>query len=118
MDLVGVLLLLVVVAVLVSEVTPDYYQPLLVHKRPPPLPTVLPQQQQQQRVTIPHIPIDKCQMEEKEKIQCGAPDISAEQCDSINCCFSGQQCYYGKAGEVMSVCFLFFFNLVSSRLKC
>lgn len=117
MDLVGVLLLLVVVAVLVSEVTPDYYQPLLVHKRPPPLPTVLPQQQQQ-RVTIPHIPIDKCQMEEKEKIQCGAPDISAEQCDSINCCFSGQQCYYGKAGEVMSVCFLFFFNLVSSRLKC
>ncbi|XP_071781162.1 zona pellucida sperm-binding protein 4-like [Centroberyx gerrardi] len=56
--------------------------------------------QRQQKAPVPQAPFDKCQVEEGEKIQCGTPDITAEQCETINCCFDGQQCYYGKAVTV------------------
>ncbi|KAK2822415.1 hypothetical protein Q5P01_022480 [Channa striata] len=56
--------------------------------------------QLQPKVPPPEAPFDKCQVEEHEKIQCGSPDITAEQCENINCCFSRQQCYYGKAVTV------------------
>ncbi|XP_023284082.1 zona pellucida sperm-binding protein 4-like [Seriola lalandi dorsalis] len=38
-----------------------------------------------------------CEVEEIYKIQCGAPSISASECDAINCCFDGRMCYYGKS---------------------
>ncbi|KAK2904845.1 hypothetical protein QQF64_032981 [Cirrhinus molitorella] len=45
-------------------------------------------------------PFQKCNVEEYEKVQCGEPGISPENCGGINCCFDGQQCYYGKAVTV------------------
>ncbi|KAM9352393.1 zona pellucida sperm-binding protein 4-like [Symphorus nematophorus] len=30
------------------------------------------------------------------RVPCGGPDISAAGCEATNCCFDGQQCYYGK----------------------
>ncbi|XP_023141555.1 zona pellucida sperm-binding protein 4-like [Amphiprion ocellaris] len=66
------------------------HQPALPYQRSP----------QQSTVPPPAEPFDKCQVEEVEKIQCGVPDLTAEQCENINCCFDGQQCYYGKAVTV------------------
>ncbi|KAJ3594403.1 hypothetical protein NHX12_003710 [Muraenolepis orangiensis] len=40
-------------------------------------------------------PVDTCQVQEGEKIRCGVKEITAEQCDAIQCCFDGRQCYYG-----------------------
>lgn len=54
---------------------------------------------QQPNVSPPVDSVDKCQVEEGQKIRCGTRDVTAEQCEKINCCFDGSQCYYGKAGE-------------------
>ncbi|XP_067255484.1 zona pellucida sperm-binding protein 4-like isoform X2 [Chanodichthys erythropterus] len=48
-------------------------------------------------------PIDKCAVADYEQIQCGPPGISGAECDAINCCFNGQQCYYGKAVTVQCI---------------
>lgn len=59
----------------------------------PPLPgrpTVLPQMSGQ---------VQKCQVQDYERVPCGEPGIKAARCNAINCCFDGQQCYYGKTGE-------------------
>jgi len=44
-------------------------------------------------------PLDKCTVADYEQIQCGPPGVSGAECAAINCCFNGQQCYYGKAGK-------------------
>uniref|UniRef100_A0A3B3Q9R3 Zona pellucida sperm-binding protein 4 n=1 Tax=Paramormyrops kingsleyae TaxID=1676925 RepID=A0A3B3Q9R3_9TELE len=41
---------------------------------------------------------DKCQV--YEKIPCGVPATSSTDCDALNCCFDGQNCYYGNAVTV------------------
>ncbi|XP_042352035.1 zona pellucida sperm-binding protein 4-like [Plectropomus leopardus] len=38
-----------------------------------------------------------CEVAEQYKIQCGAPSISAQDCEAINCCFDGRMCFYGKS---------------------
>ncbi|XP_073328053.1 zona pellucida sperm-binding protein 4-like [Pagrus major] len=38
-----------------------------------------------------------CEVLDRYKIPCGAPDISSSDCDAINCCFDGRTCYYGKS---------------------
>ncbi|XP_068460061.1 zona pellucida sperm-binding protein 4-like [Clinocottus analis] len=38
-----------------------------------------------------------CEVSDRLKIQCGAPAITASDCEAINCCFDGRMCYYGKA---------------------
>ncbi|XP_054452773.1 zona pellucida sperm-binding protein 4-like [Anoplopoma fimbria] len=86
---------LVVVAVLVCDVTAQQHWSLPLQKRQPPLPP-----QQQSKVPQPAAPFDKCQVEQGYKIHCGTADINAEQCENINCCFDGRQCYYGKAVTV------------------
>ncbi|XP_072544761.1 zona pellucida sperm-binding protein 4-like [Salminus brasiliensis] len=43
---------------------------------------------------------DKCRLADADKIPCGEPGIDASQCAAINCCFDGQQCFYGKAVTV------------------
>ncbi|XP_042634140.1 zona pellucida sperm-binding protein 4-like [Cyprinus carpio] len=48
-------------------------------------------------------PLDKCAVADYEQIQCGQPGISSAECEAINCCFSGQQCYYGKAVTVQCI---------------
>ncbi|CAL9688680.1 unnamed protein product [Knipowitschia caucasica] len=40
---------------------------------------------------------DRCQVEERARIRCGHSDVTPEQCQSIDCCYDGQRCYYGKA---------------------
>lgn len=65
--------------------------------------------QQQSMVPPPAAPFHKCVLEEAEKIQCGTPGITVDQCQDINCCFDGHLCYYGKAGMHMSTTSLFFF---------
>uniref|UniRef100_A0A8C9RH43 Zona pellucida sperm-binding protein 4 n=1 Tax=Scleropages formosus TaxID=113540 RepID=A0A8C9RH43_SCLFO len=42
--------------------------------------------------------LNKCQV--NEKIPCGTLDIGPSSCEAINCCFDGQQCYYGNAVTV------------------
>ncbi|XP_068197057.1 zona pellucida sperm-binding protein 4-like [Antennarius striatus] len=85
-----------VVIVLVYDVTAQPHWMLSVQK-PQPLHSA---QLLQPNVTPPAAPSDKCQVEQGEKIQCGTRDITADQCNNINCCFDGQQCYYGKAVTV------------------
>ncbi|XP_048063863.1 zona pellucida sperm-binding protein 4-like [Megalobrama amblycephala] len=48
-------------------------------------------------------PLDKCVVADYEQIQCGPPGISGAECEAINCCFNGQQCYYGKAVTVQCI---------------
>ncbi|XP_048063867.1 zona pellucida sperm-binding protein 4-like isoform X2 [Megalobrama amblycephala] len=48
-------------------------------------------------------PLDKCAVADYEQIQCGPPGISGAECEAINCCFNGQQCYYGKAVTVQCI---------------
>lgn len=83
----------VVVVVLACDVAAQRHWTLPLQKHQPPLPP-----QQQSKVPPPAAPFDKCQVEAGEKIQCGTRDITAEQCENINCCFDGRLCYYGKAG--------------------
>lgn len=99
MELVKCLFGVVVVVILACDVTAQHHwMPLQKHQ--PPLPSQRPQQQSQ--LPPPAAPFDKCQVEQRHKIQCGTGDITAEQCENINCCFDGGQCYYGKAGRVIS----------------
>ncbi|XP_070700580.1 zona pellucida sperm-binding protein 4-like [Pempheris klunzingeri] len=85
-----------VVVSLACDVTAQHHWALPLQKLQPP--PQLPQQQA--KVPPPAAPFDKCQVEEGEKIRCGTQDISAEQCENINCCYNGYQCYYGKAVTV------------------
>ncbi|XP_062873289.1 zona pellucida sperm-binding protein 4-like [Trichomycterus rosablanca] len=43
---------------------------------------------------------ESCNVVDAEKIPCGEPGVAAARCDALNCCFDGQQCYYGKAVTV------------------
>ncbi|XP_072544759.1 zona pellucida sperm-binding protein 4-like [Salminus brasiliensis] len=81
-------------------------------QQPRPLPPQLPGSPapQQPRPLPPQLPgplgpqqpstFDKCRLADADKIPCGEPGIDASQCAAINCCFDGQQCYYGKAVTV------------------
>ncbi|KAF4107689.1 zona pellucida sperm-binding protein 4-like [Onychostoma macrolepis] len=48
-------------------------------------------------------PLDKCAVADYEQIQCGRPGINGAECEAINCCFNGQQCYYGRAVTVQCI---------------
>ncbi len=41
----------------------------------------------------------RCVLEQYERIECGEPDISSDECEAISCCYDAQGCYYAKAGE-------------------
>ncbi|XP_077054317.1 zona pellucida sperm-binding protein 4-like [Siphateles boraxobius] len=62
-----------------------------------------PQQFQHKQPVAQAEPIDKCTVADYEQIQCGPPGISGAECAAINCCFNGQQCYYGKAVTVQCI---------------
>ncbi|KAF4099978.1 hypothetical protein G5714_020104 [Onychostoma macrolepis] len=62
-----------------------------------------PQQFQLQKSVAQAEPLDKCAVAGYEQIQCGQPGISGAECDAINCCFNGQQCYYGRAVTVQCI---------------
>ncbi|XP_031713589.1 zona pellucida sperm-binding protein 4-like [Anarrhichthys ocellatus] len=46
------------------------------------------------------LPIPSCDVALSVRIPCGGPDVSADGCRAINCCFEGQHCYFGKAVTV------------------
>ncbi|XP_076140228.1 zona pellucida sperm-binding protein 4-like [Alosa pseudoharengus] len=45
-------------------------------------------------------PSSKCAVSEDERLQCGDPDITAADCEAIDCCFEQGQCFYGRAVTV------------------
>ncbi|KAL0165346.1 hypothetical protein M9458_041099 [Cirrhinus mrigala] len=57
----------------------------------------------QQQPVVQAEPLDKCTVADYEQIQCGQPGISGAECEAINCCFNGQQCYYGRAVTVQCI---------------
>uniref|UniRef100_A0A8C7VWE5 Zona pellucida sperm-binding protein 4 n=1 Tax=Oncorhynchus mykiss TaxID=8022 RepID=A0A8C7VWE5_ONCMY len=59
-----------------------------------------PQLQTPQWPAVTKIQNPRCQVESKDTVQCGTPKITLAQCEAIDCCFNGQQCYYGKAVTV------------------
>nr|UTU47124.1 zona pellucida protein 2c [Sebastes schlegelii] len=86
------------------QTPPRKYTPLQPTQPPqPPQPPHAPQPQPFQ--PIPQIKQSQqpaktfhtCEVAEAYKIQCGAADISASDCQAINCCFDGRMCYYGKS---------------------
>uniref|UniRef100_A0A3P9CT43 Zona pellucida sperm-binding protein 4 n=2 Tax=Maylandia zebra TaxID=106582 RepID=A0A3P9CT43_9CICH len=48
--------------------------------------------------TLP--PAQSCDVERSVRVPCGTTGISGAQCESIKCCFDGNQCYFGKAVTV------------------
>ncbi|XP_077378199.1 zona pellucida sperm-binding protein 4-like [Festucalex cinctus] len=90
--------LLVIVGLLAGDaVAQNWMGTLNINNKPP---ASLPQKQQQSGLPLPATPVDKCEVEHEEMIQCGTRDITREQCGAINCCHNGRQCYYGKAVTV------------------
>nr|AAK16577.1 egg envelope protein ZP2 variant B [Danio rerio] len=56
-----------------------------------------------EEVVVKAGPVDKCSVADLGQIQCGPPGISGPDCEAINCCFNGQQCYYGNAVTVQCI---------------
>ncbi|XP_067308888.1 zona pellucida sperm-binding protein 4-like isoform X4 [Pseudorasbora parva] len=63
----------------------------------------VPQKFQPKQPVVQTEPLDKCAVADLEQIQCGPPGISGAECEAINCCFNGQQCFYGKAVTVQCI---------------
>ncbi|XP_017538858.1 zona pellucida sperm-binding protein 4-like [Pygocentrus nattereri] len=63
----------------------------------------LPDTVQSQQPVIQADASKRCAVNVPDKVLCGQPDISAVECANINCCFDGQQCYYGKAVTVQCI---------------
>uniref|UniRef100_A0A3P8XUF9 Zona pellucida sperm-binding protein 4 n=1 Tax=Esox lucius TaxID=8010 RepID=A0A3P8XUF9_ESOLU len=57
-------------------------------------------QQNLLRPAVTKSPDQQCQVQAEDILQCGSPKINRAQCKAINCCYNGQQCYYGKAVTV------------------
>ncbi|XP_051563098.1 zona pellucida sperm-binding protein 4-like [Myxocyprinus asiaticus] len=45
---------------------------------------------------LPSSGSQRCVVEQYERIECGEPDITPAECETISCCHDGQGCYYGK----------------------
>ncbi|XP_059399441.1 zona pellucida sperm-binding protein 4-like [Carassius carassius] len=69
----------------------------------PQFPIQKPVKQQFQKPVVQAEPLDKCAVADSEQIQCGLPGISGAECEAINCCFNGQQCFYGRAVTVQCI---------------
>ncbi|XP_052394248.1 zona pellucida sperm-binding protein 4-like isoform X5 [Carassius gibelio] len=63
----------------------------------------VPQQPKPQFPLQKPVQLDKCAVADSEQIQCGLPGISGAACEAINCCFNGQQCFYGRAVTVQCI---------------
>lgn len=83
-----------------------------------------------------------CEVEPQNRIGCGAPGISQQDCEGLQCCYSSGACYFGTVGEynnrASSLCsdlclmrnvsnwhlfffcffFFFFFKLSVATLHC
>ncbi|XP_026121281.1 zona pellucida sperm-binding protein 4 [Carassius auratus] len=70
----------------------------------PQFPIQKPVKQQFQKPVVQAEPFDKCvAVADSEQIQCGLPGISGAECEAINCCFNGQQCFYGRAVTIQCI---------------
>ncbi|XP_065112665.1 zona pellucida sperm-binding protein 4-like [Paramisgurnus dabryanus] len=79
----------------------------LQQQQPKPPQQQQPQQQQKQPQQQPPVlktdPLNMCSVADSDQIQCGQPGISGAECEAINCCFNGQQCYYGMSVTVQCI---------------
>ncbi|XP_054631683.1 uncharacterized protein LOC129181055 [Dunckerocampus dactyliophorus] len=49
----------------------------------------------------PHTPSSRsCDVSTTLRVPCGAPDITGTDCDALNCCYDGGQCYFGNTVTV------------------
>lgn len=44
--------------------------------------------------------VDKCRVADADRVPCGVPGTSAGECQALDCCFDGSQCYYGQTGSL------------------
>ncbi|KAL1275038.1 hypothetical protein QQF64_027852 [Cirrhinus molitorella] len=63
----------------------------------------VPQKFQLQQPAAQAEPLDKCAVADYEQVPCRQPGISGAECEAINCCFNGQQCFYGRAVTVQCI---------------
>lgn len=57
--------------------------------------------QQEERTPARTSGSQRCVVEQHERIECGEPDLTPEECEDISCCHDAQGCYYAKAGEFL-----------------
>ncbi|XDV36264.1 hypothetical protein PO909_006075 [Leuciscus waleckii] len=53
--------------------------------------------QQEERTPVRTSESQRCVVEQHERIECGEPDLTPEECEDISCCHDAQGCYYAKA---------------------
>uniref|UniRef100_A0AAR2K9C7 Zona pellucida sperm-binding protein 4 n=1 Tax=Pygocentrus nattereri TaxID=42514 RepID=A0AAR2K9C7_PYGNA len=80
---------------------------LFVHLNSLGITAVSPWSPQAAKRPVPHFPGPRDPPQEAKQplphfpgVPCGEPGIDAAQCGAINCCFDGQQCYYGRTVTV------------------
>ncbi|XP_026112422.1 zona pellucida sperm-binding protein 4-like, partial [Carassius auratus] len=84
--------------------TPQFPLQKAVPQQPKPqFPIQKPVKQQFQKPVVKAESLDKCAVADSEQIQCGLPGIRGAECEAINCCFNGQQCFYGRAVTVQCI---------------
>ncbi|XP_062379331.1 zona pellucida sperm-binding protein 4-like [Sardina pilchardus] len=68
--------------------------------KPKPQPVSQPKQRPapppRQTPVDPPVQVNVCGVMDSDKIQCGLPGTSAQECQQMNCCFDGIQCFYGQ----------------------
>ena len=62
-------------------------------------PQISSQKRYQQNPVI--IPVKTCDVERNVRVPCGVPGISATECEAIDCCHDGQQCFFGRTGKCL-----------------
>ena len=101
------------------------YKPKPKPQAPPVLPVapVAPQKPQSPPVTSqkPQTPpgtnVQTCDVEPAQRVSCGYVGMTAYDCDAIGCCFDGQNCFYGKAGECLAIFWDFIFKYLIPETK-
>ncbi|XP_026091212.1 uncharacterized protein LOC113064577 [Carassius auratus] len=84
--------------------TPQFPLQKPVPQQPKPqFPIQKPVKQQFQKPVVKAESLNKCAVADSEQIQCGLPGIRGAECEAINCCFNGQQCFYGRAVTVQCI---------------
>nr|BCD71184.1 egg envelope protein [Sardinops melanostictus] len=82
--------------------TPQVIPQTMPQTMPQPKPQPKPQQKPQvpkqggQNPIDPPVQINVCSVLEADRIQCGLAGTTSQDCQQMNCCFDGVQCYYGQ----------------------
>uniref|UniRef100_I3KBT7 Zona pellucida sperm-binding protein 4 n=1 Tax=Oreochromis niloticus TaxID=8128 RepID=I3KBT7_ORENI len=74
--------------------------PPQIPQQPRPPPQQNPQNPPPWQIPFKEPPPPPCDVEKSVRVPCGTTGISGAHCESIKCCFDGNQCYFGKAVTV------------------